>query len=62
IDAQRFFKDTSQMPLFSQLIGMSNEKEQLQDYLNYLKNTNHLYAVKYQGSIPKFFLKNRISK
>ncbi|MDO8058637.1 AAA family ATPase, partial [Candidatus Phytoplasma australasiaticum] len=45
IDAQRFFKDTSQMPLFSQLIGMSNEKEQLQDYLNYLKNTNQYLTM-----------------
>ncbi|MDO8030040.1 AAA family ATPase ['Planchonia careya' phytoplasma] len=44
-DAQRFFKDTSQMPLFSQLIGMTNEKEQLQDYLNYLKNTNQYLTM-----------------
>ncbi|MDV3199503.1 MAG: AAA family ATPase, partial [Candidatus Phytoplasma australasiaticum] len=45
IDAQRFFKDTAQMPLFSQLIGMTKEKEQLQDYLDYLKNTNKYFTM-----------------
>ncbi|MDO8064099.1 AAA family ATPase, partial [Candidatus Phytoplasma bonamiae] len=40
VSAQKFVKDTSQMPLFGELIGMKKEKAQLQDYLNYLRDAN----------------------
>ncbi|MDV3166081.1 MAG: ATP-binding protein, partial ['Waltheria sp.' little leaf phytoplasma] len=45
VSAQKFIKDTSKMPLFEQLIGLKKEKNQLQEYLNYLKDTNKYFEM-----------------
>ncbi|MDV3158799.1 MAG: AAA family ATPase, partial [Pigeon pea little leaf phytoplasma] len=52
VSAQKFAKDTSQMPLFGELIGMKKEKDQLQDYLNYLRDTNK-YSSMGMKKFPK---------
>ncbi|MDO8058021.1 AAA family ATPase ['Opuntia sp.' phytoplasma] len=45
VSAQKFAKDTSKMPLFEQLIGLKKEKAQLQEYLNYLRDTNKYFEM-----------------
>ncbi|MDO8057562.1 AAA family ATPase [Candidatus Phytoplasma gossypii] len=45
VSAQKFAKDTSKMPLFGQLIGLKKEKAQLQEYLNYLRDTNKYFEM-----------------
>ncbi|MDO8078965.1 AAA family ATPase, partial [Candidatus Phytoplasma aurantifolia] len=45
VSAQKFAKDTSKMPLFEQLIGLKKEKAQLQEYLNYLRDTKKYFEM-----------------